>query len=45
MQKTGQSNSPNDLGSTYLCPAGKSLYQDGANCTINGRCFTKFSGA
>jgi hypothetical protein len=24
---------------------GKSLYQNGANCTINGRRFTRFTGA
>ncbi len=30
---------------TCLCPAGKSLYQNGANCQINGRFFTKFTGA
>lgn len=30
---------------TCVCPAGKSLYQNGANCTINGRLFTKFTGA
>ena len=28
-----------------ICPAGKKLYQNGANCTINGRRFTKFSGS
>ena len=30
---------------TCICPAGKALYQNGANCTINGRRFTKFSGS
>ena len=30
---------------TCICPAGKSLYQNGANCQINGRLFTKFTGA
>jgi len=30
---------------TCLCPAGKSLYQNGANCIHNGQIGTKFQGA
>ena len=30
---------------TCVCPAGKSLYQNGANCIHNGYLSTKFSGA
>ncbi len=30
---------------TCLCPAGKSLYQNGANCLHNGQIGTKFQGA
>jgi transposase len=30
---------------TCLCPAGKSLYGNGANCTIKGRLAMKFQGA
>lgn len=29
---------------TCICPAGKTLYQNGSHCQINGRHFTKFSG-
>lgn len=30
---------------TCICPAGKSLYQNGANCIHNGQIGTKFQGA
>ena len=30
---------------TCICPAGKSLYQNGANCRHNGRLAVKFQGA
>lgn len=30
---------------TCICPAGKRLYQNGANCNHNGRIGTKFQGA
>nr|WP_301103305.1 transposase [Propionivibrio sp.] len=30
---------------TCLCPAGKTLYQNGSNCIHNGYVATKFSGA
>ncbi|MBK9217217.1 MAG: IS1182 family transposase [Uliginosibacterium sp.] len=46
----GQRYKPSDFNwnteaGTCTCPAGKSLYQNGANCTINGRIFIKFTGA
>jgi len=48
--KPGQRYKPGDFiwniaEGTCLCPAGKTLYQNGANCQINGRRFTKFTGA
>ena len=30
---------------TCICPAGKALYSNGANCTVNGRSYRKFTGA
>ncbi|MEW5873531.1 MAG: transposase [Chloroflexota bacterium] len=41
---------PKDFGydpqaGTCICPAGKSLYQNGANCNHNGLIGTKFQGA
>jgi len=30
---------------TCICPAGKSLYSNGSNCTVNGRTHHKFTGA
>lgn len=33
------------VAGTCICPAGKSLYQNGANCVHNGRIGTKFQGA
>lgn len=49
-RKPGQCYRPGDFAydataGTCVCPAGKSLYQNGANCQINGRIFTKFTGA
>jgi transposase len=48
--KPGQRYKPSDFNwnaeaGTCRCPAGKSLYQNGAHCQINGRLFTKFTGA
>lgn len=30
---------------TCVCPAGKTLYSNGTNCTANGRSYRKFTGA
>jgi len=48
--KPSQRYKPSDFNwnaeaGTCICPAGKSLYQNGAHCQINGRLFTKFTGA
>ena len=47
--KPGQRYTPSDFiwdaqAGTCRCPAGKSLYQNGHNCHIGGRIFTKFTG-
>ena len=49
LRKSDQRYRPSDFNhspetGSCLCPAGKTLYQNGAHCTINGRIFTKFSG-
>ena len=49
-KKTAKTYRPSDFTydpdvGTCVCPAGKSLYQNGANCQHNGRLAVKFQGA
>jgi transposase len=49
-KKTAKTYRPNDFtydpdAGTCICPAGKSLYQNGANCNHNGHLAVKFQGA